>query len=179
MEKYQNMTVSQWLEDSFRSFDSLLYLDDGKLFVGGNILQEQIKGINEAIRIKQDELCSKGYGKNGVFAPQNDPNVNEFLELFKEQVSLYKKREANQQKLYGIRAGRYALAKIDELLETASLRDRVLGCEIFLEKFEKKYCCERHNGFLYAVRRRLDWESRKLEREKFDLWQTINRRQAA
>ena len=128
MEKeYQDMTISEWLEYSFRNFDSLLFIDDYRIFVGGNILEKEIKNIDEAVRQKEDELASKGLGRNGDFAPKNSEigEVNEFQKLCKEQNRLYKERKESQQKLYGIKAGRHALAKIDKLLGKRSLRDRV------------------------------------------------------
>ena len=149
MEKHEDFTVSEWLEYSFRHFDDLLFfVDDGRVFMGDNILSESIRELNEELS-KTSQFDNRwGELKAGLAKVRGD-------------------KRALQYRLYGIKSGRHALAKVNNYSCLRSTDDLIRGCEIFLGNHADEGISPLHEGFVEAVEKRLAWERRKYENQLY------------
>ena len=57
-----------------------------------------------------------------------------------------------------------------------SLKDRLVGDEIFLEKYDGENLAPRHAGFVHAISQRLKLEKRKADKLMMERWYKINGR---
>lgn len=169
---YGNVTVSEFLNWQLRHFDDLtVFLHNDRVYVGNGINDEKINKFRREIEKSSEELYRKRVVPH--WGDTRTPEATRHQMLQRELKYAVCDKKVKQQRLYGIQAGRYALAMIEEEFGSRTIHDRVKGYRIFLEDHEGEQS-PRHIGFISAIRNRLKWEERLAEEQKSARWSRVN-----